>query len=135
MEAEKIILGFTEEITDCDCCGKSDLKGTYAISLNGYISYFGSVCAFKIHAVSYKEQKEIKKECKRRVKAADKLKQMEADYNGTQYQMDQMLKFVEKSNLDITAFILKYGKVVDELKDFFIYNIGSKCKAIPKKSD
>jgi hypothetical protein len=134
MEAEKIILGFTEEITDCDCCGKSDLKGTYAISLNGYISYFGSVCAFKIHAVSYEEQKEIKKECKRRSKAADKLKQMEADYNGTQYQMDQMLKFVEKSNLDITAFILKYGKVVDELKDFLIYNIGSKCKSIPKNS-
>lgn len=42
-------LGFTEEITSCDCCGKVDLKGTYAIEnmLTGDILYFGCVCAAK----------------------------------------------------------------------------------------
>ena len=40
-------LGFTEEVTACDCCGKVDLKGTYAIEnlMTGEIMYFGCVCA------------------------------------------------------------------------------------------
>jgi hypothetical protein len=40
-------LGFTEEVTACDCCGKVDLKGTYAIEnlMTGDIMYFGCVCA------------------------------------------------------------------------------------------
>jgi hypothetical protein len=40
-------LGFTEEVTACDCCGKVDLKGTYAIEniITGDIMYFGCVCA------------------------------------------------------------------------------------------
>lgn len=43
------LLGFTEEITSCDCCGKSDLKGTYAFD-NGV--YYGSSCAQKVTNVS-----------------------------------------------------------------------------------
>lgn len=40
-------LGFTEEVTACDCCGRTDLKGTYAIEdmQNGGIMYYGCVCA------------------------------------------------------------------------------------------
>lgn len=41
------ILGFTEEITSCDCCGKQDLKGTYAMDNAGEVLYFGSVCGQK----------------------------------------------------------------------------------------
>lgn len=48
-EVEQIYrnLGFTEEVTACDCCGKVDLKGTYAIEnmMTGEIMYFGCVCA------------------------------------------------------------------------------------------
>jgi hypothetical protein len=40
-------LGFTDSVTDCDCCGKTDLKGTYAIEnlMTGDIMYFGCICA------------------------------------------------------------------------------------------
>lgn len=40
-------LGFTEDVTSCDCCGRVDLKGTYAIenTLTGEIGYLGCVCA------------------------------------------------------------------------------------------
>lgn len=40
-------LGFTDEITECGCCGRVDLKGTYAIEdlLTGEIMYLGCVCA------------------------------------------------------------------------------------------
>lgn len=39
------LLGFTEEITQCGCCGKSELKGTYAFETSSGIQYYGSTCA------------------------------------------------------------------------------------------
>ena len=41
------LLGFTEEITQCGCCGKSELKGTYAFDTSSGIQYYGSTCAKK----------------------------------------------------------------------------------------
>jgi hypothetical protein len=50
-------LGFTDEVTSCDCCGKTDLKGTYVIEnlQTGDIMYFGCVCAAKRMQWSKKE--------------------------------------------------------------------------------
>lgn len=45
---KNIILGFTQDYNNCDCCGRDDLKGTYAIqNENGVINYYGCVCAQK----------------------------------------------------------------------------------------
>jgi len=129
---EKKILGFTDEITTCDCCGKVDLKGTYAVDFEGDIAYYGSVCAFKVHAVSYDEQKEVKKAFVKRVKATEKLKQMEAEYNGTQYALVKMFRFVEEKKLDVMAFINKYGKKCDENDYYVAYSIGHVVKCINK---
>lgn len=41
------LLGFTEEITQCGCCGKSELKGTYVFETSSGIQYYGSTCAKK----------------------------------------------------------------------------------------
>jgi hypothetical protein len=39
------ILGWTDEITNCDCCGKVDLSGTFGVELDdGSILHYGSVC-------------------------------------------------------------------------------------------
>ena len=39
------ILGWTDEVTACDCCGKSDLSGTFGVELDdGAIVHYGSVC-------------------------------------------------------------------------------------------
>jgi hypothetical protein len=40
-------LGWTEEVTACDCCGKSELSGTMALECQeaGEVVYYGSVCA------------------------------------------------------------------------------------------
>jgi len=133
---EKKILGFTEEITVCDCCGKADLKGTYAIDWEGTIAYYGSVCAFKVHGATIEEQKEVKREYKQRVKAADKFKMMEAEYEAatlkTDYALVKMLRFVEAKKLDLTAFILKYGKKFDENIYYTAYAIGHVTKCINK---
>jgi len=56
----KTIIGYTDSINECDCCGKTELKGTYCIDLDGVELYYGSVCAFKNHGLTTDEQKELK---------------------------------------------------------------------------
>ena len=43
------ILGYTHDFNVCDCCGKSDLKGTIAILAVNYdvVLHFGTTCAAK----------------------------------------------------------------------------------------
>jgi len=38
------VLGFNDELTVCEHCGKTDLKGTYAVEDNETITRYGSVC-------------------------------------------------------------------------------------------
>lgn len=131
-EIVKTILGYTDEITTCDCCGKVDLKGTYAIDFNGDISYYGSICAFKVQGVTFEEQKEVKKTFVKRIKAEEKFKAMESAHNGTDYSLVKMLRFVEAKKLDLVAFINKYGKKIDENNYATWYSIGHVCKSINK---
>jgi hypothetical protein len=56
----KTIIGYTDSINECDCCGKINLKGTYCIDLDGVELYYGSMCAFKNHGLTTDEQKELK---------------------------------------------------------------------------
>ena len=56
----KKVIGFTDSVTTCECCGKSELKGTYCIDLDGVELYYGSVCAFENHGLTTDEQKELK---------------------------------------------------------------------------
>lgn len=54
------IIGYTDSITQCECCGKVDLKGTYCLDIDGVELYYGSVCAFKNHGITTEEQKDAK---------------------------------------------------------------------------
>jgi len=56
----KTIIGYTDSINECDCCGKVDLKGTFCIELDGEELYYGSVCAFKDQGLSIDDQKQLK---------------------------------------------------------------------------
>lgn len=50
------VLGTTDEVTACDCCGKKDLKGTVALSFDDADPvYFGVVCASKASGWNAKE--------------------------------------------------------------------------------
>lgn len=43
--AQYKVLGYEEAVNTCDCCGKTDLKGTFAVErADGEILYFGCVC-------------------------------------------------------------------------------------------
>ncbi len=46
------VLGITEEVNICDCCGKKDLERTVALELNGgEVAYYGTTCATRKHGV------------------------------------------------------------------------------------
>lgn len=48
MTTNRKFLGYTEEITVCGCCGKTNLKGTYAIEIDGTgLVFYGSSCVKK----------------------------------------------------------------------------------------
>lgn len=64
---EKII-GYTDQINECECCGKSKLKGTFCLEIDGVERYYGSTCAFKKHITT----KEIKTKFQSLVKWAEK---------------------------------------------------------------
>lgn len=64
----KKIIGYTDSINECECCGKTELKGTFCIELDGVELYYGSTCAFKAHGVSDEEKKEAVKNFKKEAK-------------------------------------------------------------------
>lgn len=44
------VLGFNDEITTCDCCGKRNLSGTFAVETDaGDVLRYGSVCVVKTY--------------------------------------------------------------------------------------
>jgi hypothetical protein len=50
------ILGNTDDVTSCDCCGRTDLKSTVAIETAlGAVVYYGVVCAAKYTGRAAKE--------------------------------------------------------------------------------
>ena len=54
------LMGTTDEITTCDCCGKSGLKLTVAIDIDGVIVHYGRDCAAKtfryVHCYRYAQK-------------------------------------------------------------------------------
>lgn len=41
----KTILGIDDAVNTCDCCGKTNLKSTVIVDVDGEILHYGSVCA------------------------------------------------------------------------------------------
>lgn len=48
-------LGTSDDVTTCDCCGRSDLKSTVALEIEEAVVHFGVTCAAKALKVGVKE--------------------------------------------------------------------------------
>lgn len=59
MPAKFIVLGSTDEVNTCDCCGKSNLKATWAVEMidapEGGVLYYGSTCVTRNTGKTMKE--------------------------------------------------------------------------------
>lgn len=49
MNNEVTILGISEEVTTCDCCGRHGLKRTVALKTDEGVVYYGCDCAAKAY--------------------------------------------------------------------------------------
>ena len=120
MTTEFKIIGFTDKITDCDCCGKTNLKGTYCISIEGEEFYYGSTCASKIINVSCDE---IKKEVKK-IELEKNIDELVINAK-SQYKQNEALRTAIKKGISKNDFLLKYGEVIDVVLDAKCYQYGS----------
>lgn len=54
------IFGWTDEVTACDCCGKTDLSGTFGVETEtGEILHHGSTCV--VRNLGFKDRKAFNK--------------------------------------------------------------------------
>lgn len=106
MTANFKIIGFTDKINDCDCCGKTELKGTYCISIDGNEFYYGSTCASNTINIS---SDEIKKAVKK-IELENNIDTLvsEAKY---EYAKIKVLKLALKKGFNKIQFFLKYGEI------------------------
>jgi len=51
------ILGTDDAVNTCDCCGKTNLKATVIVEVDGEILHYGSVCATRHTGLNSKEIK------------------------------------------------------------------------------
>lgn len=57
MNNQVYIIGTSDE-THCECCGRTNLKSTIKLSINGRVFLFGSTCA--VRALGVKASKKVK---------------------------------------------------------------------------
>jgi len=68
------ILGTDDAVNACDCCGKSNLKSTVIVDVDGEILHYGSVCATRHTKLTSSEIKAaIKLESDGRIESARKM--------------------------------------------------------------
>jgi len=114
------IVGFTDKVNECDCCGRTELKGTYCISIDGNEFYYGVTCA--ANATNYTTEV-IKKKVKK-IELEKSINEMVLNAK-FEYQKNKVFKLALKKGISKSEFLLKYGSVVDELTNEKCYQYGS----------
>lgn len=67
LERQYKVLGIVDDVNECGCCGRINLKATVAMEsyTSGEVHYFGSHCALLMKLISVEEEKEFKKKIAR----------------------------------------------------------------------
>jgi hypothetical protein len=102
------VLGFSEDFTVCDRCGKSELKGTWAIeNENGDLFRLGSSCIHKRFEMDSEEAKAL-------IAAFKKAEKFKALYE--QHIAPVKYAFVERINNTFTA---TYSNLPDHARKIY----------------
>jgi hypothetical protein len=109
------IIGFTDKVNECDCCGKTDLKGTYAIDVDGQEMYYGSVCAANTIGVDTKAIKKAVSQIKTIENIDLAMSQAKAEATQVKIYIQAIKKGYSKNE-----FFIKYG-VIDHVSKWETY--------------
>jgi len=122
------IIGSTDSVNECDCCGKVDLKFTYVMTNeDGVELYYGATCGAKAAGISTLTLKETVKSINFNAKVEELVKDATS-----QYLQDKVLKFLTKKGDNLDAFFKKFGEMIDDMGLCECYSFGSKCRIINK---
>lgn len=111
------IFGWTDEVTACDCCGKSDLSGTFGVELErGDLVHYGSTCV--VRNLGFANRKGFNKAARRdqdtREKAARIRYRHTAEYAAEQVAFARAHEDVKAGKLQIgREFADRVGSAVD----------------------
>jgi len=116
------IIGYTDSITECDCCGKTELKGVYVMAdeLDNEL-YFGKVCGAKAAQIDVKTLDNTIKFIKTNKELENAVKNAKSKYDES-----KIVNSLNKLGISINEFIVKYGRVLETINDFTIYEFGNK---------
>lgn len=74
------ILGITDEVNTCECCGRTDLKSTVVLDLDGAVAHFGSECAAR--RLGRRRKQDVEKQARQAQAATDKRAEERAFWAG-----------------------------------------------------
>jgi len=121
------IIGFTDKVNECDCCNKTELKGTYCILIDGNEYYYGSTCASNTINISTDE-------IKKQVKKIDLEKNISilVENANSEYSKKNVLKLALKKGINKIEFFLKYGVIEMESDYGYFYQYANENIFIDK---
>lgn len=114
------IIGFTDSVNQCDCCGKTGLKGTFVMtddSNNEF--YYGSSCGAKAAGHTHLEFKESFK----KVTFDQKIEGM-VKVATNEMTQDKVRIFAVKKGMGILDFMKRFGQRTSDVVES--YQFGSK---------
>jgi hypothetical protein len=122
------IIGYTDTVNECDCCGKTELKGTFVMAdeLDNEM-YFGRVCGAKHAGWSASEFSENLKKFNSEEKKQKALNEMIAEAGKNTYKQQNILKFIRKNAMNLNEFLKKHATIIDEINDFVVFKYGNEC--------
>ena len=114
------VIGFTENYNTCDCCGRTNLKGTYCVDdLHGNFIHFGSTCVKK--KSWYDPTKGIQSQIDENRKELEK--KLIAIYNSRGgEEIENKIREIQRSDIDFNS---------DEMK--LIWSLQDQAKEIKKQ--
>jgi len=118
-----IYKGITDSVTDCDCCGKSDLKRTVVLldtELNDF-KYFGTTCARNAANWTVEQFKKEKENYKKIKTVADFDIAISNQKSG--YSKARMCSKALKKGYDRDELFKKHGEVLEITPWEIVYNI------------
>jgi hypothetical protein len=72
-------LGVSDDVTTCECCGRTNLRRTVALAFAGETRRYGTACAAKALSFNY-SKKEIVRLAEKAQKVADEEAALDASY-------------------------------------------------------
>lgn len=120
------IFGWTDEVTACDCCGKTDLSGTFCVELeSGETVHYGSVCVLRNGGFSSRRyfNKAAEKALNARVKAARIRYRHTPEYLASEARFAEAHRLVRAGQLEIgapfRAFVAEAAEAAERTRNAF----------------